>query len=70
MGRCCKAWSNNQSKFREYHPYETELLKKLWLHNNTFTTMRQYPLEEYVNDGTIRVISQGVAGEWTANVSV
>ena len=61
---------NNQSKFREYHPYETELLKKLWLHNNTFTTMRQYPLEEYVNDGTIRVISQGVAGEWTANVSV
>ena len=64
------AGHNNVSKFRQYHPYETDLLKQLWMNDNHFTQTRQSDLQPYINDSSITLISQGVMGEWTENAKV
>ena len=56
---------HNVSKFREYHPYETDLLKKLWLQDGVFKGKRTGGVENYINDDTLLTASQGEKGEWS-----
>jgi len=70
-------WANhdsgheNKSKFREYHFYETEVLKELWSIDGSYVHKRQRTLNEYTNDDTLYTKTQGkngrvevTLGEW------
>jgi hypothetical protein len=59
------AGHNNISKFREYHSFETELLKKLWLDaNGQYHIQNNERLIPYINDDSLLTTSQGNKGEW------
>ncbi len=52
-----------ENNLKETHPFESELLRKMWIKNNKITFNRTIPVEPYVSKDLLTK-SQGNKGKW------